>query len=514
MSGKKKIFLAIIIYIVLYGVIQFIYLPQGQIIKDWKLMEVDSGEIGMDAFTEIQVPYSQNIEKPGIYEFSAIVFPENIKSNVLSIRRMNGYAFEVSLNGKNIYQQGDMEVPTANIWNHSFLINIPDGLLSQKNIFVIKVYGLHDIGFIMEPTLGRRNELNLVVELQNMTAEGLSYMIIGSSLILGILMIRLGFKQGRKESYYLQFGYSFIAFSVYNLEYLYREYTGSLSFYLMFRKILYLSMMYAIGFLFSGVLNFLHDYQINKKIKLFYYISLLSILLMPTFNALRMMVVVSNIILIFLMIILVIAVLRNTKAELTFSISFLMIAILHTIIIILFKIPGTVFINYGIIVILIGLTYTLVFEFGQLQTDNLELENNSLIDGLTVAYNRTYMDRLVAHDGDLFMFMDIDYFKVYNDTLGHQKGDELLVELVSYIKSHIREQDSIIRYGGDEFVMVLMNTEKSAGILKAELIRRFVQENYEYVDVSYGISMYNGNIHTTIQAADKFMYRMKESKKR
>lgn len=516
MSSKLKVLVAFITYIVIFGVIQIIYLPQGQIIKDWKVIKVDENqvEIDIDAFDEIVVPYSRNIEEPGIYEFSAIIVPDNMNSNVLHLRRLNGYAFEVNLNGQMIYQQGDLEIPTANIWNHSFLIDIPDGLLHQKNILVISVHGLHDIGFIMEPTIGTRNEHNLVVELQNMVTEGLSYMIIGSSIILGILMILLGSKQKMRDNYYTQFGLSFITFSMYNLEYLYREYTGSLEFYLLFRKILYLMMMYAVGFLITGVLNFLYEYKINIKIKIFYYAALSPILLMPDFNSVRITIIVFNMILIVLSMFLVFAVLLNPKAKLRFSISFLMITIIHAVIVFLFNLPYIVFINYGITVILIGLTYTLVLEFGQLHTVNIQLENKTLIDGLTDAYNREYMDKIQASDGDLLIFMDIDYFKVYNDTLGHQKGDELLKEFVTFIKNNIRDEDSVIRYGGDEFVVYLQQTPIEQGNIKAETFKKHIQENYEYVDLSYGISSYKGNMFATIQATDKFMYRMKEGKKR
>lgn len=187
---------------------------------------------------------------------------------------------------------------------------------------------------------------------------------------------------------------------------------------------------------------------------------------------------------------------------------------MHAVIVFLFKLPVIIFINYGLTVILIGLAYTLVVEFGQLHTDNLVLENKTLVDGLTQAYNREYMEKITAKDGDLFIFMDIDYFKVYNDTLGHQLGDVLLIDLVKYIKQNIREKDCIIRYGGDEFILYLAETPREQGDIKAELIKTFVQKNYQYVDLSYGISSFDGSVHSTIQTTDKYMYRMKESKKR
>ncbi|HEX2583988.1 MAG TPA: diguanylate cyclase [Steroidobacteraceae bacterium] len=111
------------------------------------------------------------------------------------------------------------------------------------------------------------------------------------------------------------------------------------------------------------------------------------------------------------------------------------------------------------------------------------LEENrrlSIIDALTGVYNRRYlMEQLVKevdrsaryHHPLSLMLCDVDHFKRINDTYGHQCGDETLVQFSQTLRGCLRETDWISRYGGEEFVIVLPETNLSAAAQVAERCR-------------------------------------------
>jgi len=100
------------------------------------------------------------------------------------------------------------------------------------------------------------------------------------------------------------------------------------------------------------------------------------------------------------------------------------------------------------------------------------LRERNLIDGLTGLYNRKYLDEFIdrklpyeLREGSTFaiMFLDIDYFKMINDTYGHDAGDAILQKLSQTMKDSISENEFIIRFGGEEFLIIMKNpTEETA----------------------------------------------------
>jgi len=108
----------------------------------------------------------------------------------------------------------------------------------------------------------------------------------------------------------------------------------------------------------------------------------------------------------------------------------------------------------------------------------------SITDDLTSLYNRRYLmkrlneeiERAKRYSRPLSLLMiDIDLFKHYNDTHGHQQGDELLKALAGVFKSLIRNVDFVARFGGEEFVVVMPETDKNKGLQLAERLRTEVE---------------------------------------
>ncbi|MEW6601429.1 MAG: GGDEF domain-containing protein, partial [Nitrospirota bacterium] len=115
---------------------------------------------------------------------------------------------------------------------------------------------------------------------------------------------------------------------------------------------------------------------------------------------------------------------------------------------------------------------------------------------------------------------DIDHFKVFNDSHGHTFGDDALKLVSKIILMTVRESDTVSRYGGEEFIVVLPNTEPAYAFLLAEKLRSAVDQctitdgsgTSEGVTISLGVSSYPFMANTTkalIESADNALYQSK-----
>lgn len=146
-----------------------------------------------------------------------------------------------------------------------------------------------------------------------------------------------------------------------------------------------------------------------------------------------------------------------------------------------------------------------------------EFETEVYIDSLSKVRNRRFLDdKLIYEPCKAVVMSDIDLFKNINDTAGHQGGDQIIRRVAELLEDSVRKEDVVIRYGGDEFMMVFFDiTKKSlenklSGI-KSEL-RNIKIENYEDLPItmSFGAAFGTELVSNMIKTADKALY---ESKK-
>ncbi len=117
-----------------------------------------------------------------------------------------------------------------------------------------------------------------------------------------------------------------------------------------------------------------------------------------------------------------------------------------------------------------------------------------------------------------FILCDIDNFKLFNDQYGHDCGDFVLVSLAERIRSRVRKQDGVSRWGGEEFLLLLPETDLEGGRILAESLRETVSSNcYEYdehkleITMTFGVSSFSQieNIEQCIKMADSALYKGK-----
>lgn len=146
-----------------------------------------------------------------------------------------------------------------------------------------------------------------------------------------------------------------------------------------------------------------------------------------------------------------------------------------------------------------------------------EFETEIYIDSLTKIRNRKFLDdKLVFEPCRAVVMADIDLFKNINDTAGHQAGDEALKKVAGLLEQSVRRGDVVIRYGGDEFMMVFFDITKEdlehkLAYLKESLQNVKLENNPEVtISMSFGGAFGTELVNNLIRTADKALY---ESKK-
>jgi len=152
-------------------------------------------------------------------------------------------------------------------------------------------------------------------------------------------------------------------------------------------------------------------------------------------------------------------------------------------------------------------------------------------DGLTGVYNKRFfldqLDQEIAyhrrHDEPLtLILLDLDFFKSVNDTYGHQYGDALLKQLAVLLNKGCRAEDILVRYGGEEFAVILRQTPSSEGRAIARRLREMVAaEVFSHRDIQLRVTISVGVVtrqgptltssNAIIEDADKLLYKAKQS---
>jgi diguanylate cyclase (GGDEF)-like protein len=168
-------------------------------------------------------------------------------------------------------------------------------------------------------------------------------------------------------------------------------------------------------------------------------------------------------------------------------------------------------------------------EWSLIESDRLEnILERAVVDGLTGLYDHdTFLvlldkeiERAKRHsEKSSLLLLDLDDFKQINDQFGHQKGDEVLVQMAHIMRKSIRAMDYAGRYGGEEFAVILPETDIIEAIQSAERLRQAVEnqfsQNYK-LTISIGVACFPedaSEIEGLVKLADEAMYYAKATGK-
>ena len=173
---------------------------------------------------------------------------------------------------------------------------------------------------------------------------------------------------------------------------------------------------------------------------------------------------------------------------------------------------------YGISTIWVGIAVGYTSLILALQNENI------FIDKLTGLYNRYYLDKvsgeLKRKRKNTMMMLDMNDFKSINDNFGHSQGDDALVSLAKVLEKTVEANGTVVRYAGDEFVIILNNGDEEAAEKCKQLIKTNLEEFNEThkkkykLSASIGVGVFDlekGNVDKIMEKIDKLMYEDKRA---
>jgi diguanylate cyclase (GGDEF)-like protein len=161
-----------------------------------------------------------------------------------------------------------------------------------------------------------------------------------------------------------------------------------------------------------------------------------------------------------------------------------------------------------------------------------EISRLAITDGLTGLYNIRHLKRVLGEEVKRslrygrplsFIMLDIDFFKIYNDQHGHLRGDEALRILSGLLQQNTRDVDTVFRYGGEEFSVIIPEVGRDEALSMSERLRRVIQEHvFPYEEdqpngnftVSMGVASLPSDAEDAeevVDKADRALYRAKQT---
>ncbi len=184
---------------------------------------------------------------------------------------------------------------------------------------------------------------------------------------------------------------------------------------------------------------------------------------------------------------------------------------------------------FNISVVFAMFAYLSAYYYRTIVETQSRLRKLAMTDSLTGLYNRRHIMEVAEYEVVQqkrtgarlsFIIADIDHFKRINDTYGHDAGDSMLVTVSQVIRNSIREQDSASRWGGEEFLIVLPDTDLDGAVIVAERIRKqiaaikvLIEKQAVIASVTLGVSSFcaGESISSAIARADASLYQGKKT---
>jgi diguanylate cyclase (GGDEF)-like protein len=513
-SQKNLLFIIIFCLILLVtGLAIFISLqPIDHPLNQWKMTYNTESEV-------VTLPVNKAIQQGVSLMTLTTTFPA-VSGDTLVLPRISGNAVEVILNDKTIYKLGDFDAPTANLWNSHLIVMLPEPLQAENQLKLRVASSIIGIGMSAVPYITNFSEASQRVILVDMIFNIVPMMTSGAALIIGLMLLISCYlrHQWNTAEYFIGIGLLFCV--GYNYDIYFRASSGNLLQFLWVIKIIVVFGYLACLSLMCGLEVYIWNrLNISRWAAAAIFSAALVLLLAPDLYWFTLLNQAGTVLIFIIMTVFSLMVFKAPqKADWLHLIAVLIvIGLLQEIYELVFYSAAPVFLPYIISLSTIIIGVNLILEYNRLFNENSLLRHTNNLDPLTGALNRRILKEIDIHVYRFTVLIDLNGFKELNDQYGHMMGDEVIIKFASICRSNLRQDDLLIRWGGDEFLLAFAKIpQNSSGYKTVENIIQRIKTQFAaaYPDLnlsfSYGIRPVQSSFEQSVVEADRLMYAMKE----
>ncbi len=489
---KKRIIKSLLIYAIIVFIAIFLTYPPGEKLSFYKYGE--------------KMDYPITSQKPtGRWEeYTAYYFTKRPVVKYIVLPRIEAQGLELYANWKRVFKIGG-ENSNSKIWAKTF--SVPVYFKSGENEITLRLWGLSRLSITVPVVVTKNPHLYTITS--DVIYVWFPTIMAPSIMMMGVFFLVMSGRTMQRRHLFFFLGMAMLFIGTHMFHYCFLPYLGDTRLYSFVNKVLYSALFASLSFYYSAIEAILGKMKLWKWIMPAGLITALFILLSPNlYKALKLTITLLTPILLVVIIYGLVQLIKYQNYYFAPPTLILTISSLQFYFSYIHNLNLQPVLVFGISYMAYSFLYFLITELENLSKERIK----AYTDPLTGAYNRRILEKLELEKGDIFVFFDIDGMKDYNDIRGHDYGDAALVDFAKTVKRNIKGKDCLIRYGGDEFIVIMKDCRKE----DAEDIAKSIDREYRSkrgLGVSYGIATYDGDVKETIKRADKKMYEMKEKKK-
>jgi diguanylate cyclase (GGDEF)-like protein len=509
----KAVFSSITIYLTLL-LVMFIPLKASGDILDagWKI-SIEGGEA-----TPLSFPYYKKLKE----NTDAVIFikPKRSEYKTLAFLWPSVTSLEVKFNGRTIHMVGDPNNPSANIWNYFNVIELPEAP-DGTDILSLHVTGLYDYNLRKAPYLEKRSVVLNRALIHNVIYNSFLLLVMGAGILTGIFLFIIAHQDDKFSLTARLLGITALLLCIYCLNFCYAPSLGGIKGFVIIKRIILIAGYGAtLTFCFSLENYYRGCIKVTRFLAIPTFAAFGLIIFTAEFSQVWRLVPFMNMGLLVNLIASIYLALQGKKKGTSFLIvPFLLLFTISELIVVMFlHLSWPTTLQYVVLLGVIQFGIVLIHNNRRIYREHKKLHGEVRRDPLTGAYNRRILAFLSPQDYDLLALIDLDNFKQYNDKRGHAAGDKLLKDFVTLVKRNLRSDDLLIRYGGDEFLIIFHCSDMETGDHVFERIEKdfAAREWDDFLGFSYGIESLDGESkiwEEFLEEADSAMYRMKSRRK-